>query len=302
LTNELSVSSVTQTWQVGRRTPSQRVRASESDSEQTLTICRPSLCLVAESPSLKVKSQELTLTNGLHSFWLDDKNQLQSTRGRDEKAEFEIDVNLAGSFYFATDHDNSVRVNGRKIGWVKLRSDDVIRLSDWTVQVRTRSSSAEDHTVLASARTTIKGAKRETSSKTSSISSLTILIIVFLAMLVGAGVVGYLVAQGETNAPEKVPADVGMMKPALPQVAAHVPPPEVLPKPEAKTTPVVTPVAEAKKEPAPVFGQAEFEKAVTDFRAGKKTAACASLSSGVKIAKAGVWREKAKLFVERRCK
>ena len=59
-------------------------------------------------------------------------------------------------------------------------------------------------------------------------------------------------------------------------------------------------IMKAKVNRPELFGQKEFELQLSTFRAGRKKKACDALRKATATAR-GIWKDKASLFVERRC-
>ena len=286
LTRQLAVSSVTQTWLVSRRQGKDRKNLSDVDGdEQTVTICRPSVVLLIRS-STRNSSEHLNLSFGIHRFLLDDKAELREQNHLEGRADFEIDVNSAGAFFFSLSEGQPICVNGRRVGWIRLRSDDVIAIGDWTLRVNPCALQAEDRTILSRTITSANKQQRNAEKPLWRLSGVAILLVVFPAMLVAALIGGYILAQNEVREAMMVRHDVADV--AIQSVSSQ------------SLDREITNEVREKKEATP-FGKAEFESLVAEFRAGKEKTACKNLKTAMATADKGVWRSKALLLLKRRC-
>lgn len=292
LTHQLSVSSVTQTWLVSRRRGKEQptTRDGESD-EQTVTICRPSVGILATS-SKTADAQHFNLAFGIHKFLFDAEGELRVQTNFDGRADFEIDVNSAGAFFFSLSEEHPVRVNGRGVGWVRLRSDDVLEVRDWTLRIDSGAVVAEDRTVLARTVTSAAQSKNSPKKKPRRFASLAILLVVFPAMLMIALIAGYVLAQKEMH-------DTARVGGVVAETAIADTKSEVAVDFSSEHSPART--EKVEKMAATAFGKVEFEELVTQFRSGKKNAACEKLRARLETANKGVWRSKGLLLFKRRC-
>lgn len=277
------VSSVTQTWRVGPRSDGAKTRFGSSDSDNTVAVRIPAIVLeITDRRRGKRAIRSIELPAGLCSFWLDQKSDLKHKEGKCVEALCEIDVHAGGAFSFDLCGNGTVSINGRQERWSRLRTRDQIEIGDWLLVVGS-SVDASDHTMLLSLPRNEHHKESENAASFPSVK--VILVVSAMALVAGAGLVGFNLAQGHEEVSRVTPTTLNAT--------------QVLPTRDAKPQPLAeVPIAAVKQQK--IFAKTEFEESVRIFRDGDKAKACQQMREGAALKK-NRWQEKAALFVERRC-
>lgn len=288
MTAKMSVSSLTQTWQVGPSRPVSANTVFIDAAESTDSIVLPRFTLSYYTLEGRL-FRTLDLNLGSHSFFVPQNGEaLAYRRGKYPGAAFEINVHCGGAFYVDISDERLARINGRYFSWMRLRAGDEIRYGSQRLLFEHCPSSAMEKTIAGSnkedaiiAPSQPKEVEARSPSPSHRLKWIAVLFVSVL-MLALAAFTGYKMAKAQREKGQNTPPEMSLNR-LLPGSTER----------ESKGL---------ASSPS-VLTREDFEDTVALFREGKSEEACVKFrkASSTPFTK-NLWSEKAYLFVKRRCR